>query len=414
MGIADSPLRDQVVFVQGAPRSGTTWLTLMLANHPSIAGIGSESHLFDLGVDRLFDNFEQSNPVNRYLVSYLARGELVDLVRDLCDGVLEQMRARTKPDAPLVLEKTPAPALRPELALARKVECYPDAWYVHIVRDGGAVTRSLMRAHWVGDRSEVASMRRWRRSVDAIRDVLGDHPRYREVRYEDLQEDPSEAYADLFRWLGIDAGPDVAERIGILATERYATPWAQARDRSVGGLRQRLLAELAWRVPSLSHLERRYGDAGLGKVIEGGKRLAGRSTRDGTPPVGARLVTSIRDGDAARLRAVTSDSLVLEFRSGEGDLRATGEEARTALLAIGRHTFGRRFASETWAVAGGQPSQTLVLTGIGGDGTRVDMCFVLFTANERISRVQLISAGAPGGRPLHEWSPHDGAEARPA
>ena len=38
MGREGSPLRDRVIFVEGAPRSGTTWLVTLLATHPEIAG----------------------------------------------------------------------------------------------------------------------------------------------------------------------------------------------------------------------------------------------------------------------------------------------------------------------------------------------------------------------------------------
>ncbi len=57
MRIESSPLRDRVIFIEGAPRSGTTWLLSLLATHPDIAG-SRESHVFNYGVDRLFDNFE--------------------------------------------------------------------------------------------------------------------------------------------------------------------------------------------------------------------------------------------------------------------------------------------------------------------------------------------------------------------
>jgi hypothetical protein len=50
MSIASSPLRDHVSFIEGAPRSGTTWLLTLLATHPDIAG-SRESHLFNFGVD---------------------------------------------------------------------------------------------------------------------------------------------------------------------------------------------------------------------------------------------------------------------------------------------------------------------------------------------------------------------------
>ena len=62
MGIAGSPLRDHVIFIEGAPRSGTTWLQMLLATHPDIAGLEAESHLFNYGLDHLFDNFDGRRP----------------------------------------------------------------------------------------------------------------------------------------------------------------------------------------------------------------------------------------------------------------------------------------------------------------------------------------------------------------
>ena len=109
MGRADSPLRDRVIFVEGAPRSGTTWLVTLLATHPAIAGLQAESHLFDYGVDRLFDNHDGRHPALRGLVRFVDREELVDLIRDLCDGALMAMRSRVAPEAEtaFVVEKTP-------------------------------------------------------------------------------------------------------------------------------------------------------------------------------------------------------------------------------------------------------------------------------------------------------------------
>jgi hypothetical protein len=141
MGVADSPLRDRVIFVEGAPRSGTTWLVTLLATHPEIAGVQAESHLFDYGVDRLFDNFDGRHPALRGLVRYVDRQDLVDLARDFCDGALTAMRSRVSPGATpqFVVEKTLTSPVKGSLDLARKRECYPDAWYVHIVRDREAV-----------------------------------------------------------------------------------------------------------------------------------------------------------------------------------------------------------------------------------------------------------------------------------
>jgi hypothetical protein len=90
MGAADSPLRDRVIFVQGAPRSGTTWLVMLLATHPQIAGVEAESHLFEYGVEHLFANFEGRDPSMRGLRTYLEGDRLVDLIRvDACDARLD-------------------------------------------------------------------------------------------------------------------------------------------------------------------------------------------------------------------------------------------------------------------------------------------------------------------------------------
>src|SRR5947209_8155300 len=182
MARADSPLRDRVIFVEGAPRSGTTWLVTLLAMHPQIAGVDAESHLFDFGVDRLFDNIENRDPLLTGLRSYIDPEVLVDLVRDLCDGVLGGMRERVSGDATpgFVVEKTPAGARRDGLDLERKRDCYPDAWYLHIVRDREAVIRSLMRAPFMEDRSREGCAAHRDRVVENIRRCFGDLPRYRE------------------------------------------------------------------------------------------------------------------------------------------------------------------------------------------------------------------------------------------
>ncbi len=109
MSVADSPLRERVIFVEGAPRSGTTLLVSMLATHPEIAGIVAESHLFDRGVGALFDNHARDAQYEGFLANYVSADELADLVRDLCDGVLLTMRERVKPEAERVVEKTPLP-----------------------------------------------------------------------------------------------------------------------------------------------------------------------------------------------------------------------------------------------------------------------------------------------------------------
>lgn len=413
MGVAHSPLRDRVIFVQGAPRSGTTWLVNLLAAHPQIAGVEAESHLFEFGVDRLFDNFEGRNPHLRGLNSYLeSREQLVDLAREVCDGVLLAMRAHVSAgeEAEFVVEKTPSMADEASLDLLRKRECFPDAWYLHIVRDGEAVTRSLMGAPWMPDRSRANCERVWRQAVDSTRRTLADHPRYREMSYEELRADPVGQSADLFQWFGVDAGEEVLETVRRLSRERFS-------DRGVvrfeGGSSNRAIAGRRVR------LALKDARKGLARA----RRLA---FRDGGPAEGSGLAFSLaralRARDEAMLKSLTVEPLALIYRSPDGDLSLSGDAARAELLEIARQLFTRRHVNEWWASAGGgtsdwwttvpgTPLWTLLFSGLGGDATRVDVAFGLFMRDDRITRVVVISAGSLAGRPLRELEPGSPAQA---
>ena len=156
--------------------------------------------MFNFGFDRLFDNFEVRRPPLPRLSSWVERRELLDLVRDLSDGLFLAMRKHVSAgtDPRFVVEKTPVDLKTGELDLARKREVYPDAWYLHIIRDREAVTNSLMRAPWISDRSYEACSSMWDKTVGFVRETFGDLERYRELSYEELREDPGEALRPVF------------------------------------------------------------------------------------------------------------------------------------------------------------------------------------------------------------------------
>ena len=407
MGRAGSPLRDRVIFVEGAPRSGTTWLVTLLATHPEIAGVEAESHLFDFGADRLFDNFEGRDPHLHGLRSYLDRDELVDLVRDLCDGVLLAMRSHVSGGAApaFVVEKTPISGTAGGLDLARKRDCYPDAWYVHIVRDRDAVTRSLMRAPWMGDRSRAACAALWDTTVGNARTTLGDLPRYREVSYEELRADPARACAELFEWLGVAAGDDVLETIRVLSRDPYSDLGAVAPAPA-----RRRAAVLAAAARSVRERRRTAGRAVDGAA--GGQAGALAFT----------FARALRERDAETLRSLTAPSLELVYRSADEDVSLRGDDARAALVGIAEDAFARRYVGEWWASAGGGPGEwwtsapgkplwTIFFSALGGDATRVDIAIALVLDGTRIARAVVVSAGRLTGRPA-SVAPADAAPHR--
>jgi hypothetical protein len=394
MGREDSPLQGRVIFVEGAPRSGTTLLVTLLATHPEIAGVQAESHLFDFGVDRLFDNIEGRDPVYRGLQLYLDREELLDLVREFCDGVLTAMRSHVSAGStpPFVVEKTPISGRHDAFDLERKRDVYPDAWYIHIVRDREAVIRSLMRAPWMPDRSYAACAAHYDHTVTRARETLGDLPCYRELSYEELSSDPAGCCKELFEWLGVRAGEDVLDTVRILSREQFsdlgAVPPAARRSR---GLRSR--------------------------VSKARAKFQHRGSEDRVQPADAlafHLAQALHERDAETLRSLTAPSLELVYRSAGGDLVLRDEEARAALVMLSEDAFARRYVHEGWASPGagpgewwtsapGKPLATIFFSALGGDATRVDFAIALHEEGGLIRRAVIISAGPLAGRPI---APH--------
>jgi LPS sulfotransferase NodH len=393
MGIEDSPLRDRVVFVEGAPRSGTTLLISLLAVHPEIAAIVGESHLFDRGVRSLFDTHEQADPDHTYLANYLSREELRNAVRDLCDRVLLTMRDRVKPEARLVAEKTPARKVGYAEALSRKLECYPDARYLHVVRERESVVRSLARAPWArGTEADFAEY--WRSAVDTARATLDGRAGYLEIAYGDLAADPKRAMADVFEWLGVDHAGPMLERVSAMSRERLSThPPGVERPPGDDGS-QSASGRAAARKSSLA----RVGFAAARAIARHGSERGDRAVR-----VAQDVVMAAREGDRSRLAELTTDSIVFELRSGAGDLRAEGDEARDAILALASELFGRQLVAESWAATGDRSSACLLVAGVAGEGRRVDVTIAVLVQGSRAARVGVVSAGDPRGRVPRRW-----------
>jgi hypothetical protein len=139
-------MEDRLVFLIGAPRSGTTLLARMLSSHSAIQG-GPEPHLITpiahLGyfgrVDKApYDPFIAAQAA-RVLVEGLPRGEAdyLDALRAYTDHVygcmLEGAGKR------FLLDKTPANAL----VLPFLAKLYPRARYVVLTRHPAAVFASF-------------------------------------------------------------------------------------------------------------------------------------------------------------------------------------------------------------------------------------------------------------------------------
>jgi hypothetical protein len=197
-------------FVVGCPRSGTTWLQMLLAQHPKVATT-QETHLFNSYIAPLQDAWKThaSTPRHIGLQAALTREEFDGLCSDFARRALSRI---AKPDngSSTVLEKTPAHVRNVPLI----VKLLPEARFIHLVRDPRAVVASLCAAGRSWGRTwastdPVVNARRWVSDVSAGRDIPSVTPHHFMIKFEDLLGDDScRVLQGLLSWLNLDADDD--------------------------------------------------------------------------------------------------------------------------------------------------------------------------------------------------------------
>ena len=198
-------MKGRLIFNVGSRRSGTFWLQRVVSSHPEVAAVPSETHLLSHGIAPLFERFQHDDPESSVVgVTYLPRETLLDATRDLLDVVFGQYVTGTMTR---VAERSPLHSQH--LTLIH--ELYPDARFVHIIRDGRDVARSLIGQHW-GPRTIGIAATEWRYSVTSARAAGLPEDVYREVRYEELLEHPRPIVEGLFGWLNLPFDESTMDR----------------------------------------------------------------------------------------------------------------------------------------------------------------------------------------------------------
>jgi hypothetical protein len=207
------------IFVVGCPRSGTTLLRLMLDAHPTLA-IPPESHFIPL-VARVRSRYDQPSGFDaEHMAADVTRGLRFrewDLPADAVRAAIRERRPTTLASAIECIfvayadahgktrwgDKTPGYSI--EMPLIS--ELFPEAAFVHLIRDGRNVALSLMEVPFQpGSFAEAAQL--WRSRVSTGRKdgaALGDH--YLELRYESLVEDPESALKQICALASLEYTP---------------------------------------------------------------------------------------------------------------------------------------------------------------------------------------------------------------
>lgn len=202
-------------FVVGAGRSGTTLLRLMLDAHPSLA-LPPESHFVvaladrrlrllhrpELALERVlrhprFARWELDEATVRAAVTQHQPCDLAALFR-----VVFETYAASQ-GKPRWGDKTPGYVGRLPLLAA----LFPDARFVHLIRDGRAVAASVASKP-SGPPNAVSAAYWWRGLVgQGRRDGAALGERYLEVRYEALIADPAAVLTTVCHHVGVAYDP---------------------------------------------------------------------------------------------------------------------------------------------------------------------------------------------------------------
>lgn len=191
-----------IVFICGALRSGTTLLRLMVDQHPRLSNPGEMDFLFEY--DASYDDTEAlahyAKEISRNRV-FRALGLKIDptltydmLVRSLVDQCRREGEILT---------------INVHRNFQRIPDIFPDAGFIHLLRDPRDVARSSIGMGWAGN--VYYGVDHWiasEKDFEALAGRISSHQHY-ELTFEDLVTEPEAALSGLCRFLGEQFDPEM-------------------------------------------------------------------------------------------------------------------------------------------------------------------------------------------------------------
>jgi LPS sulfotransferase NodH len=193
---------ENILFIVGAPRSGTTWVQKILASHRLFI-TAQESEFFTSIALPVLNNYDQqlrypSGRGGTGLPVYFRKSEIEHLLADMFYKMVSGVDGYV--DKSLFIEKTPSHAL----TIDEINRVLPKSRFVHIVRNPVDVAASMMLASKTWGRvwapkNILAASRMWRKHVTAAMQSFHhiEESRKITIRYEDLRVDPISVISQL-------------------------------------------------------------------------------------------------------------------------------------------------------------------------------------------------------------------------
>ena len=209
-------LGDKIIFIGGAPRSGTTLVKNILDTHPDICSgpefdiIPEIVRVWQLGAHKVREG---------RISAFLDEEQLRERFASLVHSLLEPYRLRKKKLC--IAEKTPGNIL----VYTQLNRLLPRAYLIHVIRDGRDVVSSMIAVAESYRRAQEevpdiiknveACSQTWSRYVSApleetkVFRSTEFQSRYVEIRYEDIVQNPEATLRYLCRRLKIDFSPSM-------------------------------------------------------------------------------------------------------------------------------------------------------------------------------------------------------------
>lgn len=211
---------DRPIFVVGCPRSGTTMLQLMLHAHPRIAVPAENRHVLPAW-ERRAEFGDMALAENRRRLGEFIVGTRSFRYMKLDRAAVLEAVVAAPPSLGSVLETVmrefaaahgkqrwcdKRPAYLHHTDVIRRL--FPDAQFVHLIRDGRACAASLKRVPWWRGGTRLATVQ-WASVIDHGRLLRRRMPSdtWHELRYERLVVDPKAELQRLCAYLGEEFDP---------------------------------------------------------------------------------------------------------------------------------------------------------------------------------------------------------------
>jgi hypothetical protein len=234
------------VFIIGSPRSGTSVLTWALGQHPNLYPLEETVWFgkFHTGSAQAFEIGSSRAELSQLSAMGIERREFMESLGRAVDEMIR--RHQTWPVAPVSQDRAFARARSPGDPKGRWIdgtpensfhvegldELFPDASFIHLVREPHLVARSLRQFHRIGGRQHTAgeAYRKWVAHVRAClvaEETLG-QGRVLRVLHRDLAAEPERVVRACLDFLGEPYAPDcllpLRERINSSGTDAPPEP----------------------------------------------------------------------------------------------------------------------------------------------------------------------------------------------